>query len=67
MSKNLTPGARNLIILGVAAVLIAITTTSVALAIYYFSGDYILDRSRPGFLPDAEENSTATTEVSWEN
>ena len=53
--KKLERGGRNLVILGVASVLIAAATTSVALAIYHNSGDIYLDRSRPGFLPDEEE------------
>ena len=53
--KKLERGGRNLVILGVASVLIAMATTSVALAIYHNSGDIYLDRSRPGFLPDEEE------------
>ena len=53
--KKLTRGGRNLIILGVAAVLIAAITSGVSLVIYHNSGDIYLDRSRPGFLPDEEE------------
>ena len=48
-------GARNLLILGLASIVIAIATTGVSLAIYHNSGDIYLDRSRPGFLPDKEE------------
>ena len=48
-------GARNLILLGLASILIAVMTTSVALAIYHNSGDIYLDRSRPGYLPDEQE------------
>ncbi len=53
--KKLERGGRNLVILGVASVLIALMTTGVSLAIYHNSGDIYLDRSRPGFLPDEEE------------
>lgn len=53
--SRLTPGARNLVILGVVATLIAITTTTIGLAIYHLSGDIYLDRSRPGYLPDEAE------------
>ena len=53
--KKLERGGRNLVILGVVSVLIALMTTGVALAIYHNSGDIYLDRSRPGFLPDEEE------------
>ena len=48
-------GGRNLILLGAGAILIALATTSISLAIYHKSGDIYLDRSRPGFLPDEEE------------
>ena len=48
-------GARNLVLLGLASTLIAVMTTSVALAIYHNSGDIYLDRSRPGYLPDEQE------------
>lgn len=53
--KKLNRGGRNLIILGVAAVLIAAITSGVSLVVYHNSGDIYLDRSRPGFLPDEEE------------
>ena len=48
-------GSRNLLILGVITVGIAILTTTVSLIIYHNSGDIYLDRSRPGFLPDESE------------
>lgn len=50
-------GGRNLVILGVLATLIALTTTGISLVIYHNSGDIYLDRSRPGFLPDKEETA----------
>ena len=43
-------GAR-VVILGVVAIMIAVATTGVSLAVYHNSGDIYLDRSRPGFLP----------------
>lgn len=46
---------RNLMILGIASVGIAIITTSISLISYHDSGDIYLDRSRPGFLPDEDE------------
>ena len=52
---NSSQGGRNLVLLGVGAVLIAFLTTFVALKIYHDSGDIYLDRSRPGFLPEKEE------------
>ena len=48
-------GGRNLVVLGVVSVLIAVATTGVSLAIYHYSGDIYIDRSRPGFLPDESE------------
>ncbi len=48
-------GGRNLVILGVVSIMIAMATTGISLAIYKFSGDIYLDRSVPGFLPDKEE------------
>lgn len=53
--SRLTPGGRNLVLLGIGATLIAITTTTIGLAIYHLSGDIYLDRSRPGYLPDEAE------------
>lgn len=52
---NMTRGGRNLAILGVGAILLAIVTTTVSLIMYRVSGDIYLDRSRPGYLPDEEE------------
>ena len=48
-------GARNLVILGVSATLIAFLTTFVALKFYQGTGDIYLDRSRPGYLPEKKE------------
>ncbi len=48
-------GGRNLVFLGLGAVLIATLTTSISLYLYHESGDIYLDRSRPGFLPEKEE------------
>ena len=53
--KRKMSGGRNLIIMGVLSILVAISTTGVSLLIYHNSGDIYLDRSRPGFLPDEEE------------
>ena len=53
--KITTRGGRNLAILGGAALLITVATTSASLLIYRNSGDIYLDRSRPGYLPDEEE------------
>lgn len=51
----MTSGGRNLVLLGIGAIVIAFIMTGVSLAIYHNSGDIYLDRSRPGFLPDEEE------------
>lgn len=48
-------GGRNLIILGLASIAIAVLTTALSLVIYHNSGDIYLDRSRPGFLPEEKE------------
>ncbi len=53
--KKTTEGGRNLVLLGVASILIATVTTGISLVIYHNSGDIYLDRSRPGYLPDEEE------------
>ena len=48
-------GGKNLLILGLAAIVIAILTSSISLIVYHQSGDIYLDRSRPGFLPEESE------------
>lgn len=48
-------GRRNLILLGLIAIIAATATTAIELAIYRMSGDIYLDRSRPGYLPDEKE------------
>lgn len=53
-------GSMNLGILGVAAIVFAITTTLISLKIYHDSGDIYLDRSRPGYLPDEDEAAEQT-------
>jgi len=62
----MTKGGRNLIVLGVVSVLVAMGTTGVSLAIYHGSGDIYLDRSRPGYLPDEEEVQEETPEEEYE-
>ncbi len=51
----MTKGARNLVILGAVSIAIAMGLTATSLAIYHYSGDIYLDRSRPGYLPDKAE------------
>lgn len=61
-------GRRNLILLGVTAVLITAVATTVELYIYRVSGDIYLDRSRPGYLPDeteAEEETEAKSSYTY--
>lgn len=53
--QNNPDHSKNLLILGVLSVSIALVTTIVSLVIYHNSGDIYLDRSRPGFLPSEEE------------
>ena len=55
--KKLHRGGRNLVLLGLGSMLIALVTTSISLAVYHNSGDIYIDRSRPGFLPDEEEEN----------
>ena len=61
----MTKGARNLLIMGGASVLIALLTTSVSLAWYHNSGDIYLDRSRPGYLPDDTEIDVGDPEADF--
>ena len=63
--KRLNRGGMNLVILGILSVVIAVTTTSVSLAIYHNSGDIYLDRSRPGYLPDEEETLEEEKDVEY--
>ena len=50
-------GGRNLIILGLGAVAIALLTTAVSLQIYRETGDIFLDRSRPGYIFENEKHN----------
>lgn len=51
-------GGRNLAILGISAIIIAILTTSISLSIYRATGDIYLDRSRPGYITKGEKHNT---------
>jgi len=53
--QNNNKYSRNIIILGIASVSVALLTTIASLIIYHNSGDIYLDRSRPGYLPDEAE------------
>ena len=57
----MTKGGKNLIVLGVIAILVAIATTTVSLIVYHNSGDIYIDRSRPGFLPEKDEIENKTS------
>ena len=64
-NKKLKRGGWNLLVLGILSVLVAVTTTSVSLAVYHNSGDIYLDRSRPGYLPDEGEIEDDDTDVEY--
>jgi len=49
-------GGRNLAILGIGAILIAILTTSISLY-FYGKGDIYIDRSRPGYISEDEKHT----------
>ncbi|MBQ8985041.1 hypothetical protein IJ076_00565 [Candidatus Saccharibacteria bacterium] len=51
-------GGKKLIVMASISVIISLALTSVSLAVYHYSGDIYLDRSRPGYLPDADEVET---------
>ena len=56
--KSFSRGGLNLVLLGVGSIIIALALSSISLAIYHNSGDIYIDRSRPGFLFEDEENGT---------
>lgn len=60
---SMSRGGRNLTLMGVGAIVIAVVTTMLSLVIYRTSGDIYLDRSRPGYLPDEEEASEGAPET----
>ena len=55
--KTTIRGGRNLMLLGIIAIVIAISTTAVSLFIYRATGDIYLDRSRPGFISEGEKHN----------
>lgn len=63
----MTRGGKNLAILGVISVSIALITSGVSLAVYHNSGDIYLDRSRPGYLPEKEEKDPVEEEKFSDN
>ena len=58
-------GGRNLIILGVFAIFVALVTTSFSLWVYR-QNDIYLDRSRPGFISEGEKSEETTEETAEE-
>ena len=50
-------GGRNLIILGLGAIAIALISTAASLQIYRSTGDIFLDRSRPGYIFEDEKHN----------
>ena len=54
-------GGRNLIILGVFAIFVALVTTSFSLWVYR-QNDIYLDRSRPGFISEGEKSEEESIE-----
>lgn len=55
--KTTIRGGRNLMLLGIIAIVIAVSTTAVSLFIYRATGDIYLDRSRPGFISEGEKHN----------
>lgn len=55
----LKPGGRNLLLLCLTGIVMAIASTGISLAIYKGTGDIYLDRSRPGYISDDEVHDTA--------
>ena len=49
-------GGRNLVILGLGAIAIAMVTTSISLY-FYSKGDIYIDRSRPGYISEDEKHN----------
>ena len=61
-------GSRNLAILGLISISLAVISTAISLYIYHATGDIYLDRSRPGFISedeDLEEDTTGSTTYSF--
>lgn len=55
--KKTIHGGRNLIILCLGSIMIALITTSVSLY-FYGKGDIYIDRSRPGYISEDEKHNT---------
>ncbi|MDO4979021.1 MAG: hypothetical protein Q4E47_02620 [Candidatus Saccharibacteria bacterium] len=61
----MSKGGRNLIILGIASILVTAITCGISLFLYNTSGDIYLDRSRPGFLPEESEEAETKNDFSF--
>lgn len=62
-SEHPIHGARNLFILGVVAISLAVISTAISLYIYHATGDIYLDRSRPGFIFEDETTGDTASET----
>ena len=62
-SEHPIHGARNLFILGVVAISLAVISTTISLYIYHATGDIYLDRSRPGFIFEDETTGDTASET----
>ncbi|MBR3164317.1 hypothetical protein IKF15_03405 [Candidatus Saccharibacteria bacterium] len=56
-----TTGGRNLVLLGVGSVAIALVLVALSITIYRASGDIYLDRSRPGYISEDETRDDSDT------
>lgn len=54
-SEENKKGGKKLVFLCMISIFLTLCMTTVSLAIYHYSGDIYLDRSRPGYLPDDKE------------
>lgn len=55
----LKPGGRNLLLLCLIGVVMAVISSGISLAIYKGTGDIYLDRSRPGYISEDEVHDAA--------
>jgi len=55
----LKPGGRNLLLLCLIGVAMAVISSGISLAIYKGTGDIYLDRSRPGYISEDEVHDAA--------
>ena len=63
--RGMAHGARNLLLLSVFSVVIAVATTVAGLFLYVSSGDIYLDRSLPGLLPEESEKGGSGREEQY--